>query len=303
MLALDHVEQGVPRRRRGAARRHASRSATGDQVAVVGPSGSGKTTMLTILGTLERPTQRRGPRRWARRREGVGPRAGRTARPPDRVRVPEVPPPGHDDRARQRRHRACSTRGSAAQERREAARAALERVGLGHRLDPPAAAALGRRAPAGRDRAGARQAAGDHPRRRADRQPRLEVGRRGRGAAARAGLRRRDAGADHPRSRHRRGVPAADPDARRRDRRRRAADEHRRAPRCRQRDRFDGRAPARRASCSASRCRACAPGGCERRCRRSGSRSGSARWSRSSASPPRARRTCWRRSTRWARTC
>jgi putative ABC transport system ATP-binding protein len=30
--------------------------AEGDQVAVVGPSGSGKTTMLTIMGTLERPT-------------------------------------------------------------------------------------------------------------------------------------------------------------------------------------------------------------------------------------------------------
>ncbi len=29
---------------------------SGDQVAVVGPSGSGKTTMLTVLGTLERPT-------------------------------------------------------------------------------------------------------------------------------------------------------------------------------------------------------------------------------------------------------
>jgi len=28
----------------------------GDRVAVVGPSGSGKTTMLTILGTLERPS-------------------------------------------------------------------------------------------------------------------------------------------------------------------------------------------------------------------------------------------------------
>ena len=28
----------------------------GDQVAVVGPSGSGKTTLLTILGTLERPS-------------------------------------------------------------------------------------------------------------------------------------------------------------------------------------------------------------------------------------------------------
>jgi putative ABC transport system ATP-binding protein len=30
--------------------------AGGDQVAVVGPSGSGKTTMLTVLGTLERPS-------------------------------------------------------------------------------------------------------------------------------------------------------------------------------------------------------------------------------------------------------
>jgi putative ABC transport system ATP-binding protein len=29
---------------------------SGDQVAVVGPSGSGKTTMLTVLGTLERPS-------------------------------------------------------------------------------------------------------------------------------------------------------------------------------------------------------------------------------------------------------
>jgi putative ABC transport system ATP-binding protein len=29
---------------------------SGEQVAVVGPSGSGKTTMLTIMGTLERPT-------------------------------------------------------------------------------------------------------------------------------------------------------------------------------------------------------------------------------------------------------
>jgi putative ABC transport system ATP-binding protein len=29
----------------------------GEQVAVVGPSGSGKTTMLTVMGTLERPTE------------------------------------------------------------------------------------------------------------------------------------------------------------------------------------------------------------------------------------------------------
>ena len=30
--------------------------ADGDQVAILGPSGSGKTTMLTIMGTLERPS-------------------------------------------------------------------------------------------------------------------------------------------------------------------------------------------------------------------------------------------------------
>ena len=33
----------------------------GEQVAVVGPSGSGKTTMLTILGTLERPSSATPP--------------------------------------------------------------------------------------------------------------------------------------------------------------------------------------------------------------------------------------------------
>ncbi|MEO6858305.1 MAG: ABC transporter ATP-binding protein [Solirubrobacteraceae bacterium] len=41
VLALRGVNAEIPER---------------DQVAVVGPSGSGKTTMLTILGTLERPT-------------------------------------------------------------------------------------------------------------------------------------------------------------------------------------------------------------------------------------------------------
>ena len=83
---------------------------------------------------------------------------------------------------------------------------------------PPAAAALGRRAPARRDRARARQAAADHPRRRADREPRLEIRRGGRGPAARARIRRRHARADHPRSQHRRVISPTDPDARRRDR-------------------------------------------------------------------------------------
>ena len=57
----------------------------------------------------------------------------------------------------------------------------------------PPITALGRRAPAGRDRPRDRQAAADRARRRADRQPRLEVRWRGHRAPARARGRRRDA--------------------------------------------------------------------------------------------------------------
>ena len=175
--------------------------------------------------------------------------------------------------------------GALSRERREAARVALERVGLGHRLDAPAGAAVGRRAPAGRDRAGDRQAAGDHPRRRADRQPRLDVGRRGRRPAARAGVRRRDARADHPRPRDRcarsRGASRcatarSSPTS---------GDDRATSPR-----RPGLRRGARGLRCSVRRwLRACAPAGCAPRCRRSGSRSGSARWSPSSACRPPAR--------------
>jgi putative ABC transport system ATP-binding protein len=117
---------------------HALRSvsveiATGEQVAVVGPSGSGKTTMLTVLGTLERPTS-------------------------GSVRVA-----GHDvvkatdaELASLRAHEigfvfqgfhlqdamtaldnvanGMLYTGAPARERREAARIALERVGLGQRM-------------------------------------------------------------------------------------------------------------------------------------------------------------------------
>jgi putative ABC transport system ATP-binding protein len=54
-LALDHVVKKYP------GEVFALRGVTveipaGDHVAVIGPSGSGKTTLLTIMGTLERPT-------------------------------------------------------------------------------------------------------------------------------------------------------------------------------------------------------------------------------------------------------
>ena len=107
--------------------------AGGEQVAVVGPSGSGKTTMLTILGTLERPTS------------GEITIAGR-----------DVVKASDSDLAGLRAHEigfvfqgfhlqdgmtaldnvanGMLYTGATSRERREAAHEALDRVGLGHRL-------------------------------------------------------------------------------------------------------------------------------------------------------------------------
>jgi ABC-type lipoprotein export system ATPase subunit len=105
----------------------------GDRTAVIGPSGSGKTTMLTVLGTLERPTS------------GSVVVAGR-----DVVGLADVELAGlraHEigfvfqDFHLQDTMSALENvamgmlyTGRPARGRREAARVALERVGLGHRL-------------------------------------------------------------------------------------------------------------------------------------------------------------------------
>jgi putative ABC transport system ATP-binding protein len=108
--------------------------ATGDRVAVVGPSGSGKTTMLTVLGTLERPTS--GAVEVAGR-DVVGASDGELAG----LRAHEIgfvfqgfhlqdSMTALDNVAN-----GMLYTGAPARERREAAQVALERVGLGHRTE------------------------------------------------------------------------------------------------------------------------------------------------------------------------
>lgn len=106
----------------------------GDQVAVVGPSGSGKTTMLTIMGTLERATG--GRVEVAGRDVGnasdielAGLRAHEIGFVFQGFHLQEAMT-AVDNVALGMLYTGMPLR-----ERREIARAALDRVGLGHRRD------------------------------------------------------------------------------------------------------------------------------------------------------------------------
>ncbi len=105
----------------------------GDQVAVVGPSGSGKTTLLTILGTLERPS--RGEVTVA----GVDVMAASDRRLAG-LRAHEIGFVFQSFHLQEWMTALDNVAtgmlytGARGRDRREAARIALERVGLGHRL-------------------------------------------------------------------------------------------------------------------------------------------------------------------------
>jgi len=105
----------------------------GEQVAVVGPSGSGKTTMLTILGTLERPTSGSVMVAGcdavvATDRELAGLRAHEIGFIFQEFHLQDTMS-ALDNVAT-----GMLYTGAGIKERRAAAREALERVGLGHRL-------------------------------------------------------------------------------------------------------------------------------------------------------------------------
>ena len=166
-------------------------AARGEVACLLGPSGAGKSTLLRCINALETA----GPRRWsmstacrsAARRgtaaiTGCAERALSRQRAGDRHGVPELQPvPAHVG-ARERHRRADpGPQANRAAPPGAGRLALLEQVGLADKAGGVSAPALRRAAAAGRDRAGAGDAAQADAVRRADLGARPASGRRGAG--------------------------------------------------------------------------------------------------------------------------
>ena len=128
--------EGVPGHARRSGR--STGSTCGSTTASSSPSSARRARAsrrcCNIVGALDRPTAGHGPHRRRRHRRAVRPRALGAAGPAHRLRLPAVPPARRADARSTTWRRGCSTAASAPAERRRPAAAALERVGLGHRL-------------------------------------------------------------------------------------------------------------------------------------------------------------------------
>ena len=152
-------------------------SRAGELTAIVGPSGLGQVDADAPAGRARQADGRPGLDRRRRGRPALDDKRADPASPREaRLHLPVLQPrPGPDAPPRTS---SCRCGSPATTPTRPGATSCSRRSGCADRADAPARRALGRRAAARRDRPGADLRPGRRLRRRAHRQPRLDVGRR-----------------------------------------------------------------------------------------------------------------------------
>ena len=110
--------------------------AEGEIVALIGPNGAGKTTLFAAISGFVRPDAGSRP---VRRHRDHRPCAAPDLRARPGAHVPDRPAVRDAHRAREHRRRRASASAARAARRSRMADAVARRVGLGERLDQPAA--------------------------------------------------------------------------------------------------------------------------------------------------------------------
>ena len=107
----------------------------GDFLALMGPSGSGKTTLLNLMGGLDTPSEGSIQVGGRSHRQAVGRQALGLARPPHRLRLPDVQPAAGADRGQERRAAAAADQARHPPIASGGCRWRLSVVGLGERAN------------------------------------------------------------------------------------------------------------------------------------------------------------------------